>query len=133
MRRLIWIPPCFRPTIWSRFLAFLFKGAVIEANPSIISVLFLFPLSQSWFDPIDAAVDRTSQARSTEGDRLGLLSLCTSRPPKSHALTRSVLVNEFDSCRLESSSYSRFVGGRDRNLSIEDLDPTDRGNTDFRL
>ena len=116
--------------VFTQRLAFLFKGAVIEANPSMLFVSTFAILLRSYRC---GRRSRISSAFHRRGSPRGLLSLCASRPPKSHALTRCVFVDEFDSCRLESSSYSRFVGGRDRNLSIEDLDPTDRGNTDLRL
>jgi hypothetical protein len=56
--------------------------------------------------------------RLTPKDRRWLFSFCASRLPESEALTRSVLIHEFNSGFLESSSYCRFVGVRDWNLSI---------------
>jgi len=99
-------------------------NVAVQANVYVIAqaaIVVFRPGGFSRLGPGPTRLRRQSrggtQARYAEDGRW-LFSLCASRLPESHALTRSGLIDEFNSGLLESSSYSRLVSGRDRNFSV---------------
>jgi hypothetical protein len=61
-----------------------------------------------------------------------LLSPCAARLKESNTLTGPVLVGEFNARSFKSLSNCCFIGERNGDFPLNDLDPTDRRDTDFR-
>jgi hypothetical protein len=72
-----------------------------------------------------------SRHDSFNGADFTLLSSGASCFAKSDALPGPVLFDELDAGSLEGVPYRRFIGERDRNLSINDFDPADRCDSDL--